>query len=286
MRYMLASLLAGICLAATCDSRACGMKGGDVKCRACGMVSRETRQETRLLACSVSRQGRDYTVTRGTTIESQRPIWLLVTEAGWGVVNGRDQRSRTGWLEEVGSVDTTLSIDGQPAPGIGGVASAAWRLGAFVVWNADGRIERRTRATVRGHSVTIDDSVANGRIWMRVVIGPPLGDRRVRYAVLELEATENDGITLGGMALQLLRDRRWWDSRTRIQVTCSAVLDLPFRCRFVRRVAERNAGGPLRERCLQLADAGRSAVNAGHDAMPEIVEQFIDIVTTRQAVGR
>lgn len=251
MRYMLASLLAGLCLAATCDSRAS-----------------------------------DCAVTRGTTIESQRPIWLLVVQTGLGVLNGRDQRARDGWLEGVGSVDTALRIDGRPAPGIGGVASAAWRLVGFVVWNADGTIERRTRATVRGHSVTIDDHVENGRVWVRVVIGPPLGDRRVRCAVLELEATESEcwATTADRIRVPSLR------GRTRIQLSCAAQIDLPGdRCRLVRRVAtriaEREAGPELTGRVRTLELAGRAAVQQGEDAMPEIVARFIDIVT-RRAVER
>lgn len=229
--------------------------------------------------------GGDYTVTRSTRIESQRPIWLLLAEAGMGVVNGRDQRSRTGWLEEVGSVDTTLSIDGQPAPGLGGMARAAWRLGAFVFWNADGTIERRTRATVRGHSVTIDDRVENGRVWVRVVIGPPLGDPRVRCAILELTADERSdmagwnrgpfggaGVTASSSALR---------NRARIQLSCSAQIDPPGdRCRLVRhiatRIAEREAGPELSGRVRDLESAGREAVQRGDDAIPKIVARFIE----------
>lgn len=246
MRYMLASLLAGICLAATCDSRAS-----------------------------------DCAVIRGTTIESQRPIWLLVAEAGLGVLNGRDQRARDGWLEGVGSVDTALRIDGRPAPGIGGMARAAWRLVGFLVWDGKGEIERRTVASVNGHVVNIHDTVENGRVWVRVTVGPPLGDPRVRCAILELEATEDVGITLGGTSMFVFRDRRWWDSRTRIQVTCAAVIDLPGdRCRLVRRIAtriaEREAGPELSGRVRDLESAGREAVQRGDDAMPKIVARFIE----------
>jgi hypothetical protein len=256
MRYMLASLLAGICLAATCDSRAS-----------------------------------DCAVTRGTTIESQRPIWLLVVQTGLGVLNGRDlDTGRIAGLRSQISdlaIASTLSIDGRPAPGIGGVASAAWRLVGFVVWNADGTIERRTRATVRGHSVTIDDHVENGRVWVRVVIGPPLGDPRVRCAILELTADERSdmagwnrgpfggaGVTASSSALR---------NRARIQLSCSAQIDLPGdRCRLVRRIAtriaEREAGPELSGRVRDLESSGRAAVQRGEDAMPEIVARFIDEV--------
>lgn len=254
MRYMLVSLLAGICLAATCDSRAC-----------------------------------DYTVTRSTAIESQRPIWLLVVDAGMGVIHGSSFGSDSSLhaaIRTAGDVRTTLTIDERPAPGIGGVASAAWRLVGFVVWNADGTIERRTRATVRGHSVTIDDHVENGRVWVRVVIGPPLGDRRVRCAVLELEATESEcwATTADRIRVPSLR------GRTRIQLSCAAQIDLPGdRCRLIRRVAtriaEREAGPELTGRVRTLELAGRAAVQQGEDAMPEIVARFIDIVT-RRAVER
>jgi hypothetical protein len=259
MRYMLASLVVGICLAATCDSRAC-----------------------------------DYTVTRGTAIESQRPIWLLILEAGVGAINGArlwkgDEASSKQKIQTLVSggqnVSTALHIDGSPAPGIRGVARAAWRLGAFVVWNADGTIERRTRATVRGHSVTIDDRVENGRVWVRVVIGPPLGDPRVRCAILELTADERSdmagwnrgpfggaGVTASSSALR---------NRARIQLSCSAQIDLPGdRCRLVRRIAtriaEREAGPELTGRVLGLADAGRLAVLAGRSEMTEIVSRYIE----------
>lgn len=202
--------------------------------------------------------GSDYTVTRGTTIASERPIWLLTVEMGIGAISDVSSFGQRGLrIDGCGVRSTSLIIDGTPETGIGGMARAAGRLISFIVWNADGTIERRTRATVRGHSVTIDDHVENGRVWVRVVIGPPLGDRRVRCAVLELKANEDDR------------------HDTSIALSCSAVLDLPFRCRFVRRVAERSAGGPLREQCEELALAGRSAVNAGHDALAEIVRRFI-----------
>jgi len=228
---MLLSLLAGICLSCTCDARAW-----------------------------------DYVASRGTTITSERPIAVLALEAITGVVHERNQRNGAGWMEEVGRVDTSLTIDGQPVARLGILASLR-RLAGFVLWDEAGTIERTTTATVRGHSVRVVDTVTNGRVRVRVVIGPPLGDPRVRCAVLTLEA-KDDGHAF----------RR--NTETRISLQCSAIIDLPGdRCRLVRRiavrVAEREAGPELSERVQTLADTGRRAVLAGRSGLPEIVARFI-----------
>ena len=207
--------------------------------------------------CSAACCAGDYTVTRSVTIQSQRPIWLLICEMGLGVLDvrsGSDSFLSLVEKEAIGRpVSTRLSIDGRPAPGIGGLAQAAWRLGAFVLWDADGTVERTTYATVRGHSVFVRERILNGRVWLRVVVGPPLGDPRVRYAVLELTGAENG-------------------NRTRIQLSCSAVINLPGnRCRLVRRIsrriADREAGAELAARVNDLLRAGSGYTYAGRERL-------------------
>lgn len=224
--------------------------------------------------------GGDYTVTRSTAIESQRPIWLLVTEAGLGVIDGLRTSpagaTRRPLLDsELSDLSSSLRIDGSPAPGIGGVASAVWRLVGFVVWNADGRIERVTDLQFRGRSVRIVDAVSNGRVWVRVVVGPPLGDPRVRFAVLQLEAVEN-----AERFFPFEHER--FSATTRIDVSCSAVIDLPGRCRIVRRLAQRIAdreAGPELSRVIGLATAGRAAVLDGRGRLTDsVVAEFLETV--------
>jgi hypothetical protein len=239
--------------------------------------------------------GGDYTVTRSTAIESQRPIWLLVTEAGLGVLNGLQGERAVRGLPSGLVRETVLQIDGSPAPGIGGVASAVWRLVGFVIWDEAGTIERVTNLEFRGRQVRIVDAVSNGRVWVRVTVGPPLGDPRVRYAVLELEANEHDKVICtrsyaarrkGGlpdwpaMAAWL----RSWGLRvgeeTVVRITCSAVIDLPGdRCglirRIARRVAEREAGPELSARVGGLEAVGRRAVLSGRGQIDEIVGEFL-----------
>jgi len=242
--------------------------------------------------------GSDYTVTRGTTISSERPIGLLIAEAGLGVLNGRDATNGIRF-DGVAIGGTTLRIDGQPAPGIGGVASAVWRLVCFVIWDEAGTIERVTNLEFRGRSVRIVDAVEDGRVWVRVTVGPPLGDPRVRCAVLELEANEHDKFICtrsyaarrkGGlpdwpaMAAWL----RSWGLRvgeeTVVRITCSAVIDLPGdRCGLIRRIAERvakrEAGPELTSRVRGLAEAGRLAVLAGRGRLTDsVVAEFLERV--------
>lgn len=242
MKWMLASLVAGICLAATCDSRA-----------------------------------GDYTVSRGTSIESQRPIAVLALEAMMGVIHGGNETAGGLAGKEgrgvLGSAATELWVDGKRQRSFTSFR-AAYRLVGIILWDASGRIERVTTATVRNHAVTITDYVVNGKLVVTVVVGPPLGDPRVRYAVLRLEAQERGHVAnlhrrpLGG---------------TDIGLSCSAVLDLPGdRCclvrRFARRVAEREAGPELAGRVRTLEAAGREAVAAGRAELPEIVGRFIELM--------
>jgi len=62
--------------------------------------------------------GSDYTVSRGVTIDSERPIALLVVEAGMGVLNDDGVRLdslRAGVASEIAKSDlsTRLSVDGK-----------------------------------------------------------------------------------------------------------------------------------------------------------------------------
>jgi len=232
--------------------------------------------------------GSDYTVTRGTEIRSERPIGILVLQAGLGVLNG--DGIRLGPLESTGGgrtasvlrgveiSGTTLCVDGLPAPGIRGLARAGWRLLGFLVWDASGRIERTTSLQFRGRNVGIVDRIENGRVWVRVVVGPPLGDPRVRCAVLELSAVENEH------DWERLRVRGILGSGTRIQLSCAAQIDLPGdRCRLVsriaRRIAEREAGPELSGRVGGLADAGRAAVLSGRGRLTDsVVAEFLERV--------
>lgn len=264
MRRMLASLLAGICLASTCEARAW-----------------------------------DYVAIRGTTITSERPISVLALEALTGVIHGFDRRpsicgiseSKTtitndekressdgadaiaGRLDGVRVLESSLSIDGRPVARLG-ILPSLRRLAGFVLWDQAGRIERTTTATVRGRSVRITDAVTNGRVRVRVVIGPPLGDKRVKCAVLDLEVADD------GRAFRRTAE-------TRIRIACSAHIELPGdRCRLVRRIAsraaEREAGPELCGRIQRLEDSGRLAVKRGRAAIPAIVEEFIHTMTSQE----
>jgi hypothetical protein len=239
--WILISLLAGLALACTCDARAW-----------------------------------DYVASRRTTITSERPISVLALEAMAGVLYGP---SGAGPLVETGKVQvetlqTTLRIDGQPVARLG-ILPSLRRIAGFVLWDEAGRIERTTTATVRGHSVRVVDTVTNGRVRVRVVIGPPLGDKRVKCAVLTLEVAD-DGHAFRRVVAE-----------TRIWLSCSAHIDLPGdRCRLVRRIAvraaEREAGPELSKRVGRLKDAGRAAVQRGRAQIPEIVTNFIYTVTSQE----
>ncbi len=241
MWYILISLLAGICLSCTCDARAW-----------------------------------EHVVIRGTTITSERPIAVLALEAIAGVLHDSttagESESFAGRLDGVRVLGSSLSIDGQPIARLGILASLR-RLVSFVLWDRAGAIERTTTATVRGRSVRIVDTITNGRVWVRVVIGPPLGDKRVKCAVLDLEV-EDDGRAFRRTA------------ETRIRLACSAHIALPGdRCSLVRRIAvraaEREAGPELSGRIQRLEDSGRMAVKRGRAAIPAIVAEFIHTVTER-----
>lgn len=228
--------------------------------------------------------GGDYVVTRGTTIESERPIGLLIAEAGLGVLNGRDERDGSGTalgaLEGASIASTRLAVDGREQPGRTSVL-AAWRLIGFLVWDADGSVERCTTAIVRGHPVRIRDAVSNGRVAVEVVVGPPLGDPRVRCAVLTLTAVE---VGNANSERSCGRGLAWLGAGTRIQLSCSAIIDLPGdRCRLVRRlatrIADRDAGPELRSRVDGLAVAGREEVLAGRGRLTDsVIVRFINEV--------
>jgi len=235
VRWMLLSLLAGICLSCTCDARAW-----------------------------------DYVASRGTTITSERPIAVLALEAIVGGLHGsRDGRDKL----DIQNLETELRVDGKVSR-LPVSLQAVRKLAGFAIKDAPGSVERTTTATVRGRSVRVVDAVANGRVRVRVVIGPPLGDPRVRCAVLTLEA-KDDGHAF----------RR--NTETRISLQCSAIIDLPGdRCRLVRRIAvraaEREAGPELSGRIQTLADTGRRAILSGRSGLPEIVARFIHAVTSQE----
>jgi hypothetical protein len=229
------------------------------------------------IALAICCLGSDYAVTRGTRIQSERPIWLLTLEAGLGVIRGTSERNMLERIDgrEIGVDSTSLRVDGREQRGPTS-AIAAWRLIGFVLWDGTGSIERTTTATVLGHRVLISDRIENGRVRVCVTIGPPLGDPRVEAAVLTLEATEDATTTiLDGWA-------GWGvgNSGTRIRLLCSADLDLPGdRCRLVRRIAvriaERDGGAELADRVRGLERVGRGAVLAGRTEINAIVGEFI-----------
>jgi hypothetical protein len=144
------------------------------------------------------------------------------------------------------------------------MASAAWRLVGFLVWDADGRIERVTDFQFRGRSVRIVDAVSNGRVWVRVVVGPPLGDPRVRYAVLELEAVENGSVHVRGR-----------HDGTTIVLSCSAVIDLPGDGRRERVHARRERWG-----CDRPTLSERIAAD---EARPELDDRVDDFTVSWRA---
>jgi hypothetical protein len=289
--FVLLTGLAIVLLLAVMGDYASGSEGGDVECRALRFLNRETL----CLGRSASRQERDYTVTRSTTIDSQRPIWLLVVQAGLGVLNASEHMGVR--LSGVGTgkgiagetIETTLRIDGQPAPGIRGVARAAWRLAGFVVWDEAGRIERVTTISVHGHVVHIYDRVSNGSVRVRVVVGPPLGDPLVRCAVLELEADDVETGIRDGWAGRLVGT-----AGSTIRLRCSAIIDLPGDRRRDRvhtrrerwgcdrptlseRIADREAGPELSSRVIGLATAGRAAVLDGRGRLTDsVVAEFLE----------
>lgn len=175
----------------------------------------------------------------------------------------------------MGSVDTTLCVDGLPTPGIGGMARAVWRLVGFVLWDEAGSIERITDLQFRGRSVRIVDSVFDGRVRVVVTVGPPLGDPSVRCAVLELKATENEQ--------HRNSEQRLDAAGTTITLRCSARIDLPGdRCRLVRRIAERvadrEAGTELTSRVRGLAQSGRMAVLDGRGQIDSVIGEFLERV--------
>lgn len=238
--WILTSLLAGLALACTCDARAW-----------------------------------DYVACRGTTVTSERPIAVLALESLVGVIHGYGLSGTTMVGEaNVKGLQTSLTIDGQSVARLG-ILPSLRRLAGFVLWDQDGTIERVTTATVRGHAVRITDTVTNGRVWVRVTVGPPLGDPRVRCAVLDLSVVEDDehGALLA----------RWLRADTTLRLSCSAVIDLPGRCQIVRRIAERvaqrEAGPELRSRVRELAEAGRLAVLDGRGRLTDsVVAEFLERV--------
>lgn len=294
-------------------------------------------------ACSAS----EYTVARSATIESQRPIWLLILETGLGVldegnrrgasldqlasegrtgristslrIDGRQMldsqlpvaqatlgievslasdsvwakpetgpRSRIGTAESVGRVageitafavkagmgvlsgsnkdgrleildgarllQTTLWVDGRQQE-YRTSAFAVWRLAGFILWDAEGSVERVTVGQYRGRSVRIVDGASNGRVWVRVTVGPPLGGRRVKQARLTLEASEYELSQLRGSDANRLLG-------TTVRLSCAIDIDAPG-CRLARRICERKAGPELSSRVETLAAKGRGLALAG-----------------------
>jgi hypothetical protein len=245
-------------------------------------------------------RGSDYVVTRSVQIDSERPIARLILEMGTGVLDGRDGTGSLGSLVEAGEaeIETRLWVDGRQQAGRTSFL-AAWRLIGFVLWDADGTVERVTTLEYRGRRVRIVDGASDGRVWVRVTIGPPLGDPRVRQARLTLIAEENEhgnvgplgsrGTNVAGLSAH---------GRTGIELACSAVLDLPADSRRERvhsrrqrwgcdspalseRIANREAGPELSSRVNGLADTGRRAVLAGRGQIDAVVEKFIREVIDR-----
>ncbi len=217
-----------------------------------------------------------HVVCRATTISSERSIAVLSLEAAWGIVHEYRAGQGFGLGSDVfggGRIDgSTLTIDGEQTSGIGGVARTIWRLVGFIFWDASGRIERVTLGKFGGRSVRIVDAFENGRVWVSVTVGPPLGDRRVRCAVLELEATEHAQTTRLG-------------NSTSISVSCQAAIDLPFNCRIVRRIAERKAGPELSARVQTLRRAGEKAVRDGRQQISTIVRKFLEETCDVETAG-
>lgn len=221
----------------------------------------------------------DYVVARSTAIQSDWSIAALVFQAGVGVLNGDSFGRDSSLHAAVGTasgIRTELSVDGVTQSGPTSPL-AVWRLLGFVLWDADGRIERVTEGRYQGRFVRIVDALENGRVWVRVTVGPPLGDPRVRYAVLTLEANENG---------------RFGDGPTTIDLSCSAVIGLPFYARrarvharrqrwgcdrptFSEGIAQREAGAETAATIQQLESVGREAVASGRDRLTAIVHEFL-----------
>lgn len=238
-----------------------------------------------------------------TVIESKRSIAWLIWEAGMGVLNATDG-AKTGnpeaalaTLDGASVTSTRLSVDGRPQSGRISVL-AAWRLLGFIFWDAPGSVERTTEGSYRGNAVRIVDGASNGRFWVRCTVGPPLCDRRVKQATLTLEANEDvvQREHLADDVLQWLCSGLALRSGTRIQLSCSAQIDLPCDARRERvharrqrwgcdrpilseRIASDEAGPILRERVDGLADAGRRAVVAGRQQLIDsVVAKFLEDV--------
>jgi hypothetical protein len=66
---------------------------------------------------------------------------------------------------------------------------------------------------------------------------------------------------------------------TAIRLSCSAIIDLPGRCRLVRHIAQRvareKAGPELQARVQLLSGVGRGFVMSGRGQIDEIVNRFI-----------
>jgi hypothetical protein len=282
------SLIAGCCAACSAGEVRCGVNTAERRCgemRLAGTVQLRTvngsmertkkfrsGRETGHGKCVVESAEDDYTVTRGTAIESERSIAWLILEAGMGAIHGDGLRSdsfRSDLAEEIAGsqLETRLAVDGQQQPGRTSFL-AAWRLLGFILWDAPGSVERVTTGAYRGHAVRIIDGASNGRVWVRVSVGPPLGDPRVKRARLTLEATD-------GLADLHWRSLGAVGGGTRIRLSCSADLDIP-NCRIIRRIAERQAGPELSGRVTRLRSAGERAARAGRERLTDsVVAEFL-----------
>lgn len=242
----------------------------------------------------------DYVVARSVTIRSDWSIAALIFQAGTGVLDGSPFGRDSSLHAAVGSaygIRTELSVDGVTQSGPTS-PQAVWRLLGFVLWDGGGTIERTTTATVNRHYVVIRDRVENGRVWVQVVVGPPLGDPRVRCAVLELETQESGVRSFGSVleriaaSLGLVRSDNTNARQTRIRLFCSAIIDLPFDARrkrvHARRqrwgcdrptlsegIAQREAGAETAATIRQLESVGREVVASGQDQLTAIVNQFL-----------
>lgn len=226
----------------------------------------------------------DYTVSRGTTIRSERPIALLVLEAGlgviyervWGANEGSGSALATLAKADVTGISTVCKVDGKPLERIGVFRSLGKIIG-FVLWDAPGKIERVTQCVVNRRHVSIRDRVENGRVHISVTVGPPLGDPRVRCAVLELEAKDVLCERLCSDQARLGSNR---NLGTRLSLSCAAVIDLPGdRCRLIRRIAtkaaQQEAGPELSRRIARLRFVGEQTVGEGRKQLGPIIEAFL-----------
>lgn len=240
MRWMLASLVAGMLALHGCD--------------ACGATASASR-----------------------SMETSASIGRIVAQCGAGLFHDARLVGRTsglrektnGFLAGLEAADFRLTIDGQPREGLQAWADAAWRIGSYAADTRHaGSVGLAYRLRLRGYNITTTTAVSDGRVekvidawWTETVVIPlpPFLQRLLKKKAIIRKVPIHVCIPI--------RADEESDGTTRIVGTATGTADTRQFC--LRRVAERQAtqqlNAGLRNALIEIERRGRLAYASGSD---------------------